>query len=65
MTQALVPSSIVTVCPYQGVATWWSLDDGPDDVAWMYDEPLPEGLGLQDHLCFTGDDIEVEVTVDV
>ena len=64
VTQALVRSSTVTLCPYKGVATWWSLDGGPEDIAWAYDEPLPEGLGLQDHLCFTGDDIEVEVTVD-
>lgn len=57
----LTRSDTVTVCPYKGVATWWSLADGPDDVAWGYDEPLPEGLGLADHLAFSGDDVTVEV----
>lgn len=45
----------------ESYATWWSLADGPDDVAWGYDEPLPEGLGLADHLAFSGADATVEV----
>ncbi len=63
-TTRLTRSDKVTICPYKGVATYWSLDDGPADVAWSYDEPLPEGLGLADHLSFRGEDITVEVDID-
>lgn len=57
----LVPSGTTTVCPYKGVASYVSLVDGPADVGWTYDEPLPEALPLPDHLCFAGDGISVEV----
>ncbi len=63
-TARLTQSDKVTVCPYKGVASYWSLDDGPANVAWSYDEPLPEGLGLADHVCFLGDDITVQVDID-
>lgn len=62
-TDRLVPSDKVTVCPYKGVASYWSLEDGPADAAWSYDEPLPEALGLADHVCFLHDDIEVQVDI--
>lgn len=60
---SLVASDRVTVCPYKGVSTYWSLDGGPPDVAWSYDEPLPEALGLADHVCFGAEDIAVQVDV--
>lgn len=60
LTAALVPTDTVAVCPYKGIARWWSLEG--DDVAWAYDDPLPEALGLADHLSFDGHDITVEVT---
>jgi uncharacterized protein (DUF427 family) len=63
VTERLEPSDTVTVCPYKGVATWWSLTNGPKDAAWSYAEPLPEGTGLPGHLCFGGDDVTVEVTL--
>lgn len=61
-TDRLVPSETVGVCPYKGVSRYHSLDGGPTDVAWEYPEPLPEALGLADHLCFLADDITTEVT---
>ncbi len=61
-TDRLVPSDTVRVCPYKGVSRYRSLAGGPTDVAWEYTEPLPEALGLADHLCFLGDDITIEVT---
>lgn len=57
----LVPSGTTTVCPYKGVASYVSLSGGPADVAWAYDEPLPEALPLPGHLCFAGEGISVEV----
>ena len=59
----LVASDTVTVCPYKGVSSYWSLDGGAADVAWSYDEPLPEALGLAGHVCFGADDIAVQVDV--
>lgn len=59
----VVASDTVTVCPYKGVSTYWSLTDGTEDVAWSFDQPLPEALGLADHLSFMGDDITVDVDV--
>lgn len=64
LTEKLQPSDRVTVCPYKGVASWWSLAGGPDDVAWSYEEPLPEATGLPGHLCFHGDGVTVDVTLD-
>lgn len=60
-TERLADSASVTICPYKGVSRYHSLDGGPDDVAWAFPEPLPEGLGLADHLCFLHDDIDVHV----
>lgn len=60
-SDVLIASDTVTVCPYKGVASWWSLRAGAADVAWAYQEPLPEALGLADHVSFDGDDIRVDV----
>ncbi|CAN5763011.1 DUF427 domain-containing protein [soil metagenome] len=59
----LVASDTTAVCPYKGVSAYWSLDGGPTDVAWSYDEPLPEALGLADHVCFLADDLTTQVDV--
>lgn len=63
VTARLVPSDTVRTCPYKGVSRFHSLDGGPADVAWEYVEPLPEALGLGDHLCFLGDDITTAVEI--
>lgn len=59
--ERLLPSSKATICPYKGVANYWSLRDGPQDMAWAYENPLPEGTGLAGHLSFSATGIEVEV----
>jgi len=63
----LGPSDTTTVCPYKGVATYRSLLGGDGsvavaDVAWGYEEPLPEATLLPGHLSFDGDGITVEVS---
>ena len=60
-TDLLASSDTTTVCPYKGVASYWSLDGGPEDVAWEYPEPLSDAPGLEGHLCFVADDIRTEV----
>jgi uncharacterized protein (DUF427 family) len=60
-TDLLRDSDTVTVCPYKGVAGYRSLVDGPDDVAWGYEEPLAEAAPLPGHLAFAGEGISVLV----
>jgi len=47
--ELLVPSATVTYCPYKGSASHWNaLVDGTlvRDVAWSYDDPLPESVPI-------------------
>jgi uncharacterized protein (DUF427 family) len=53
----LVPSSSTTYCPYKGTASYWSAAAGDvvvEDVAWSYEDPLPESLPLGGLLSFDG-----------
>ncbi|HEX2105738.1 MAG TPA: DUF427 domain-containing protein [Solirubrobacteraceae bacterium] len=43
----LHPGSRRTYCPYQGQASYWSVDAGGrgrEDLAWTYEEPLPHAI---------------------
>lgn len=54
-TDLLVRSATTTHCPYKGDATYWSIEAGDtrlDDVAWSYDDPLPESWMLRGYLSF-------------
>ncbi|MGD3108435.1 MULTISPECIES: DUF427 domain-containing protein [unclassified Streptomyces] len=51
-TDLLTPSQTHTVCPFKGTASYWSLADGPEDVAWAYPEPHAAVAQIKDHLCF-------------
>ena len=60
----LRPSATTTRCPYKGQSRYYSaVVDGQAyaDVAWTYPDPLGESLQVADHLCFSGDDVEVLV----
>jgi uncharacterized protein (DUF427 family) len=51
----LVPSATTTYCPYKGTASYWTAvihGDEVPDVAWSYDDPLPECLPLAEMLSF-------------
>ena len=59
-------SATQTYCPYKGTATYWSAHIGDvvlDDVAWSYEDPLPESVPLGHHLSF--DDNRVTVAHDI
>jgi len=48
-------SATQTYCPYKGTATYWTAHLGDvvlDDVAWSYEDPLPESTTLQHYLSF-------------
>jgi uncharacterized protein (DUF427 family) len=54
-TDLLERSDTTTYCPYKGTTTYWSARVGDDvvaDVAWSYDDPLPESLPLKGLLSF-------------
>jgi uncharacterized protein (DUF427 family) len=61
----LVRSETHSVCPYKGVATWWSAQlDGRlvEDVAWSYETPIPENPRIRGLICFRNE--WVDLTVD-
>ncbi len=54
-TDALEQSDTQTYCPYKGTATYWSArigDTHVQDVAWSYEDPLPESEPLGHFLSF-------------
>lgn len=57
---ALTPTDSSTLCPYKGGASYWRLAGGPDgDVAWSYQEPLPEAGELAGYVCFYDNLVDV------
>ncbi len=53
-----------TRCPYKGTATYLRLDhDGPEVLAWSYQDPCPEVARLGGHLAFFQDVVELRVGV--
>ncbi len=53
-----------TLCPYKGIASYWSVTVGSTvavDAAWGYPEPLGEALGVAGMRSFLGDDVDVDV----
>lgn len=52
---ALEESATKTYCPYKGTASHWSFrvgDETVEDVAWSYEDPLPESVPLRGFLSF-------------
>jgi uncharacterized protein (DUF427 family) len=65
-TDLLVASRTTTYCPYKGTASYWTAVTGDvvvEDVAWSYDDPLPECLPIRGLLSF--DDARAEVLHDL
>jgi uncharacterized protein (DUF427 family) len=51
----LSASATHTYCPYKGTATYWTARIGDvvlDDIAWSYEDPLPESAPLGHFLSF-------------
>jgi len=65
-TELLVRSATVTYCPYKGYATHWSAQiEGTTlpDVAWSYDDPLPESLRIAGMFSFYPERTQLEQDV--
>ena len=51
----LQPSSTTTVCPWKGIAHYYSLHvDGAEnrDAAWYYPDPKPKAENIRDRVAF-------------
>ena len=54
-TDLLRRTDTTTYCNYKGVATYWSAVVGDavvEDVAWSYEDPLPESVAIKGYLSF-------------
>lgn len=62
-TDLLRRTDTTSYCNYKGEATWWAaVVDGTviEDVAWSYEDPLPESAPIAGHLSFDLDRVDVE-----
>jgi uncharacterized protein (DUF427 family) len=59
---ALADSNTISYCAYKGRASYYSLPDGPADLAWSYHDPLQDAGPVRGLICFF--DERVDVTVD-
>lgn len=41
-----------TRCPWKGQASYWSLADGGEPVAWAYEDPFGQVEQIKDHVAF-------------
>jgi uncharacterized protein (DUF427 family) len=65
-TDLLEPSTTQTYCPYKGTAGYWHArvgDEVFEDVAWSYEDPLPESAPLGGFLSF--DPARISVSEDL
>jgi uncharacterized protein (DUF427 family) len=54
-------SDTVTYCAYKGRASYYSVSDGPKDIAWTYHEPLHDAEPVRDRICFFDERLDVIV----
>jgi uncharacterized protein (DUF427 family) len=57
----LEPTDTVTYCAYKGRASYFSVPDGPADVAWTYHQPLREAEPVTDHIAFFNERVDIIV----
>jgi uncharacterized protein (DUF427 family) len=57
-------SDTVSYCAYKGRASYYSVPDGPKDVAWTYHEPLHDAEPVRDRICFFDERVDVIVDGD-
>lgn len=54
-------SDTVTYCAYKGRASYFSVPEGPRDVAWTYHDPLHDAELVRDRICFFDERVDVIV----
>jgi uncharacterized protein (DUF427 family) len=61
--ERLVRSAHHTYCPFKGQASYFSLEDGPQNAVWSYEEPYDEMAALKDLLAFYPDKVDSITTL--
>jgi uncharacterized protein (DUF427 family) len=62
--ELLEPSPTRTRCPYKGEARYWHVTIGGkvlDDLAWSYQEPIPECPKIENLVCFFNERVDTYV----
>ena len=62
--ELLVPTDHATACPYKGSARYWSAQVGDElyeNVAWAYDDPLPESSRVAGLIAFYDERVDLVV----
>jgi uncharacterized protein (DUF427 family) len=54
----LRPSARTSYCPYKGRASYWSID-AAEDIAWSYEDPLPELTVVKGLVAFWDETVDV------
>jgi uncharacterized protein (DUF427 family) len=59
---SLEPSETVSLCPYKGQASYFSVPgaDG-EDLVWYYEDPLPEAARIAGLVCFFNERVDLEL----
>jgi uncharacterized protein (DUF427 family) len=56
--ERLVRSSHQTYCPFKGTASYYSLENGPANAVWTYEEPYDEMSVIRERLAFYPDKVD-------
>ena len=56
--ERLARSSHQTYCPFKGQATHYSLENGPENVVWSYEQPYDEMIAIKELLAFYPDKVD-------
>ena len=51
-----------TYCPFKGHASYFSLEDGPENAVWSYEQPYDEASAIRELLAFYPDKVEISVS---
>ena len=59
---SLEPSDTTTLCPYKGIASYYSVPvGGGKDLIWVYEDPLPDAVKIKGLLCFFSERVDIEL----
>jgi uncharacterized protein (DUF427 family) len=47
-----------THCPHKGDASYFSIQDGPANAVWSYEQPKNQVAAIKDHLAFYPDKVD-------
>lgn len=61
-SELLEPTETSSHCPFKGQASYWSVRTGDGvvaDLAWSYEEPIPDATPIAGHVCFFNERVDV------